>query len=314
MADEPLFAVVIRSGNITFRKRAQPLVAVLSGILSDQDEIEVVGSDELVRPAHVHAIPGGRLSPADKDTLVTLDGLAGSIAPGDVMRRHDEGALALPVSGPAARARATMLQAVQWARAGGLTGPTAEVFARLPDEAVVLFTERRLRHSLARHTSPYAMRDDFEDAAAALETIGLPVDADRLRLTAAAALEGHAVAPSIRALADAASVGSLVVSDAVDTVTGHAGIAGRALNLDVGEGFALGFQQGYTVMGEEIRTRLQAAGRAVALGWCPRCRDVVRLDERLRCAHDGKRARDVVVAVPDDVTVTVAELRRRAGR
>jgi len=311
-ADQVLRAVVLRSGHVPLGKRAQPLVAVLSGAIATGDELDIACRDGVTRRARVHGVPGGRITPSDPDSLVALDGMSpDAVGPGDPVGRPGDVAPPLSTAGPAGAARAVLLHAAQWARGRGFGGPAAELLARLPDDAVVLFVERRLRAALGRHANPHAMLDAFQDAAAALEAIGLAEDADRLRLTAAAALEGHMVAPTVRALAKAAAVGSLEVADAVDAVSGGVETAGSLLGLDVGEGFAVGFQGGYTVMGEQVRTSLLAAGRAVSLGWCGRCRDVAVLDQRLRCVADGKRAHDVVTVVPADVEITRAALRAR---
>lgn len=65
--------------------------------------------------------------------------------------------------------------------------------------------------------------------------------------------------------------------------------------------------------GRGLRLARLAQSRAVALGWCPRCHDAVPLDARLRCVDDGKKARDVVLVVAEDLPMTQAWVRSRAG-
>lgn len=311
--DDVLLAVVVRPGHVPLSKRAAPQVALLSGALEPGDEVEVLGADGVVTTARVHSMGGDRDSWGE-DRVVSLDGIGPhEVALGDVLRRAGEPGLCLPGTGPLAASRAKLLEAVRWARAGAMVGPDADVLALLPDEGVVLFVERRLRRALGRHASALALQRDFEAAADAFETIGLRVDADRLRITAAAALEGYAVAPSSAALTEAAALGALAVSDAAESMVKHGKGIGAALDLDILEGLAAGFAGASEAAGEQLRHTLQAEGRAVALGWCPRCHDAVPLDMRLRCVDDGKKARDVVLVVPEDLPMTQARLRMRAG-
>lgn len=308
-----LLAVVVRPGHVPFSKRAAPQVALLSGALEPGDEVQVLGADGAVTTAQVHSVGADRDS-SGGDRVVTLDGIRpDAVMPGDVLRRAGEPDLRLPGLGPLAASRARLLEAVRWARAGAVAGPDGEVLRLLPDEGVVLFVERRLRQALARHTSPFTLQHHFEAAADALETIGLRVDADRLRVAAAAALEGYGVSSSSAALAGATALGSLTVSDAAESVVKHAKGIGTVLDLDVLEGLASGYGSACEGAGQQIRRRLQAEGRAVALGWCRRCHDVVPLDAQLRCVDDGKKVRDVVLVVPEDLPMTLATLRTTAG-
>jgi hypothetical protein len=310
--DDVLLAVVVRPGHVPFSKRAAPQVALLSGALEPGDEVEVLGADGVVTPARVHSLGGDRDS-SGEDRVVSLDGIGPhAVARGDVLRRAGEPDLGLPGTGPLAASRARLLEAVRWVRAGAVAGPDTEVLRLLPDEGVVLFVEHRLRRALGRHTSALALQRDFEAAADAFETIGLGVDADRLRIAAAAALEGHGVAPSSTALTEAAALGALAVSDAAESMVKHGRGIGAALDLDVLEGLAAGVAGASGAAGEQLRHTLQAQGRAVALGWCPRCHDAVPLDARLRCVDDGKKVRDVVLVVPEDLPLTQSWLRSRA--
>lgn len=311
---DALLAVVVKVGHVPFSKRAAPCVAVLSGLLTRGDTVEMLDEVGAVTTARVHGVLDGRLSASDDDRVVSLDGVtADEVRLGHVIRRAGEPAPTLPATDPHAATRARLLEVVRWARAGALNGPDADVLALLTDEEVVLFVERRLRRALDRHTSPFTLRDDLERAAAAFQTIGLRVDADRLRVAAAAALEGLGVAPSSPTLAEVARLGTLTTSDAADSVTAHGKGIGAVLDLDVLEGLASGYGQAAESAGRDIRVNLQSEGRAVALGWCPHCRDAVPLDARLRCVDDGKKARDVVLVVPEDLPMTQARLRTRAG-
>lgn len=312
MADDVLLAVVVRTGHVPFSKRAAPLLAVLSGALGQGDEVEVLGRDGAVTSARVHSVSRGA-DVLGEDLVVSLDGPPpDGVTRGDVLRRRGETNPSLPMAGHLAASRTRLMEAVRWARAGVMAGPDADVLRLLPDEGVVLFVERRLRQALGRHTSPFALQRDFEAAADALETIGLPVDADRLRIAAAAALEGYGVAPTSVALADAATLGALTVSDAVESTVKHAKGIGTLLDLDILEGLASGLGGACEGAGRQIRERLQGEGRAVAIGWCRTCHDAVPLDVRLRCVEDGKKVQNVILVVPEDLPMAQAGLRSRA--
>jgi hypothetical protein len=152
------------------------------------------------------------------------------------------------------------------------------------------------------------MENELVAAAAALETIGLARDADRLRVTAAAALEGLGVAPSSATLADAAELGALAVTDASDRIADQAKGIGALLDLDFLEGFASGYRGACESAGRTLRLSLMADERAVALGWCRKCRGVARLDAELKCPQHHKKGQGVILAVPDDAPLAKARL------
>lgn len=315
MTGEPLLAVVVRAGgHAPFSKRAAPLVSVLSGVLAPGDDVEIVRRSGAPASARVHSVTGGAAAADDEDRMIGLDGPAPEdLSVGDVLRRPGEAAPALAMTGTVAPARSRLLGQIRWVRFGTLEGPDAETFALLSDEGVVLFVERRLRRALGVHTSPFAMEVELLAAAGALETIGLVTDANRVRVTAAAALEGLGVAPSSATLANAAELGALAVTDASDRITDQAKGIGALLDLDILEGFASGYRGACEAAGQRLRLSLMEEGHAVALGWCRKCRGVARLDAELKCPLHHKKGQDVILALPEDAVPAEAWLAARRG-
>jgi hypothetical protein len=183
--------------------------------------------------------------------------------------------------------------------------------ARLPDEAIILLVEKRLRDALTPGQKIFDMQWSLELAAALYDAIGLHEHADRLRLVEAAALEGNRVGGLGRALAAAAATGALAASQSATHAANVAMPAGVALGIEMGEGFAIGWQKGLAGMGKAIREPLQESGQAVAVGWCKKCGDVVTLDKHLRCTRNGKRVEDPIVVVPSDLQDAEAMVREK---
>lgn len=314
MTGEPLLAVVIRAGGHApfSKRRAAPWVSVLSGVLAQGDDVEITGREGVLGSASVHSATGGAATPDDEDRMVTLDGAGPEdVAVGNLLRRPGEPPPALSLASAVSPARSRLLDQVRWVRLGTIEGPEADTIALLSDEGVVLFVERRLRRALGVHTSPFTLETELLLAAAALETIGLAKDADRLRVTAAAALEGLGVAPSNATLADAARLGAMTVSDASDRIADQAKGIGALLDLDILEGFAKGYRGACESAGRTLRLSLMEQDHAVALGWCKKCHGVARLDAELKCPLHHKKAQDVILAVPEDVALAEAWLAAR---
>ncbi len=306
---DTLLAVVVRPGHAPLSKRPLPLVAVLSGTLGPGEELELVRRAGEPVKVQVHNVAHGGVTCADKDSPVSLDGLTfDEVSVGDVLRRTGEPPPVLSFAGATGSSRARLLDQVRWVRIGPLEGPDAETVALLSDEGVVLHVERRMRRALGVHTSPFAMETELLAAAAALETIGLGTDASRFRVTAAAALEGLGVAPSSHTLAEAAEFGALTVTDASDRIADQAKGIGALLDLDILEGFASGYRGACEGAGRTLRLSLMEDERAVALGWCRKCRGVARLDAELKCPQHHKKGQDVILAVPDDAPLAEARL------
>lgn len=83
---------------------------------------------------------------------------------------------------------------------------------------------------------------------------------------------------------------------------------GWAMGIEMGDGFAVGWNSGVTLLGEVIETRLLEAGRAVEVARCDKCRDAVTL-ERQRCPRDGKKPKDRFAVVKADAAQAAEALR-----
>lgn len=305
-----LYAPVLSVSNVPLSKRVLLLVTVLSGEMRPHDEVELVHGDGTSLRTTVRTTPVKVVSPFEDDQQVTLEGvMRGDAAKGDLVRTPGytlpQGAGESDLSTLAGRS----LVAVRKHRLSGFEGRLAETIASLSDEAVVLLGEKRVRDALKKCTSPYALKDRFADAAEVYDAIGLQEDGDRLRLACTAALEGHEVGPGTRALASAAAIGALTIERASKTAQQGASLLGGALGLEIGDGFGVGFASSAVAVGEQIRLDLQREGRAVALGWCKKCRDAADLDERLRCSIHGKKCVDPVAVVPADAELARAAIR-----
>jgi hypothetical protein len=192
----------------------------------------------------------------------------------------------------------------------------------LPDDAVALLVHRRVRKAMGHHGNPFEIVPDAQTAAMYLAAIGLPEDGDRLLLIAAAAVQGHKSGASLRAAASVGAMGVLATENVVGTSLDLGRRVGFAIGIEMGDAFAKGFEGSVKAAGEEMETLLLAAGRAVGVGWCKGCRDVVELkfgrsgltgSRELRCPNDNKKADDPLLVCPTDAPSTVTAL-RAAGR
>jgi hypothetical protein len=223
-----------------------------------------------------------------------------------------------------------LLEAVRAARAQGfpeewakptrpLDSPTPEAVCEqlrmLPDEAVVLLAQKRVRDATTQHDNPFAIMRDVERAAMLFDAIGLSEDGDRMLLAASAAVQGHKATAALRATATAGAMGVLS-TEAISTSALDIGRrAGWALGIEMGDAFAKAFQSNVAVGGEVVEAALLEAGRATGVAWCKRCRDVVQLrfgkstwtaSPELRCPGCNHKVDDPFLVVPADA----AELQR----
>jgi hypothetical protein len=192
----------------------------------------------------------------------------------------------------------------------------------LPDEAVVLLVQKRIRVALGKHGNPFEIIPDAERAAMHLAMIGLPEDGDRLLLAAAAIVQGHKAGVALRAGASAGAMGVLASENVVGSALDLGKRVGWAIGIEMGDAFAKGFESSVKAGGEAIEKLLLEAGRAVGVGWCKGCHDVVQLRlgrsgltgwPELRCPADNKKADEPVLIVPADA-LAVQQALRSAGR
>lgn len=151
--------------------------------------------------------------------------------------------------------------------------------AQIPERVIVLGAE------LERAERPGKALDILHRRAAVFQALGMQTEADRDRLAWAAIKEGHSgLSRTSREWA--------------------AGIFGLAH----GSTFAAAYDLSVKDEGKKVRVPLMRAGRAVALGYCPKCGSVQRLDEHLRCSRGHSGAQDIACVVPSDVDETRAAL------
>jgi hypothetical protein len=237
-------------------------------------------------------------------------------------------------SGDTAAGVASLVEAARSARAAGFhedqAHPLKPVFTvtpaaicalmrQLPDEAVALLVLKRVRHALSRHANPADTMPACQVAAMHLGAIGLREDGDRLLLAASAAIQGRKADPALQAAAAVVATGMVAMNQASETAGALGQRAAWALGLEMGDAFAMSFQRSFAVQGEEMETLLLQAGRAVGVGWCKRCRDVVQLrvgrsgltsSRELRCPNDDQKVGDATIVVPADAPATQETLRR----
>jgi hypothetical protein len=310
MTDPILYAVALADPGALYSPRAHPFVAVVCGVLHANDAVEIVRADGTTRLATIKSLPGRCLTSADPDGQITFADLAREdLAPGDGIRAPGLKTPPLSLDGPGAVQRLHLLHSVKAARKDGFATGYAPLISHLPDEVVVLFLEKVVRDALRPPRSPYNIRTAFDKAARLYEAVWLPEDGDRLRLAAAALLEGRPLGWDLMALTSAVLGGTTgeqsaeSAQQALDTLSEMAREKlTRVSALDRRE---------FAAEGEAIRQDLQQRGRAIALGWCSRCKEVVRLNPNLRCAKGHEQITDIRVVTPSEAEETERSLRRR---
>lgn len=306
MTDPTLYAVALADPGAFFSQRAHPFVAVLSGALRRHDEVEIVCADGTARRATVESVPGKSLTAIDPDGQITFaDVNREELAAGDIIRSPGLRTPPLSLDGEAGLRRLGLMHSVKAARKAGFTTSYAKLIARLPDDAVVLFLEKAVRDALRPPKSPHNIRTAFEKAALLHEAIGLAEDGDRLRLAAALLLEGRPLGWTLLALPPGVAAGI--------TTENSARGPGWALH-EMLETVSATYKRELATEGEALRRDLQQRGRAIAMGWCGKCKDVVHLSLNLRCAQGHEQVKDMRVVVPSEVAQTEQWLRRRHRR
>jgi hypothetical protein len=141
-----------------------------------------------------------------------------------------------------------------------------------PPERVVVLTAQ-----LGRATKPSTVLDLLDKRATIYEALEMTTEADRDRLAWAAIKEGH----------------SGLSRTSKEWARGLFG-------LEYGSTFTATYDILTKKEGEKVRVALMRSGRAVALGYCPKCGRVEQMDERLRCPLGHKDPLDVACVVPQD--------------
>lgn len=303
MTDPTLYAVALADPGAFFSQRAHPFVAVLSGTLRRRDEVEIISADGTVRRATIESVPRRSLSAVDPDGQITfLDLSREDVTAGDIIRSPGLKTPPLAMSGETGLRRLGLLHSVKKARRTGFTTSYAKLLCRLPDDAVVLFLEKSVRDALSADRPAHNVKTAFEKAALLHEAVGLPEDGDRLRLAAAALLEGRPLGWTLPALPPGVAAG-------MATENGAKG-PGWTLYEKL-QSIHPEDKRELAAEGEALRRDLQQRGRAVALGWCGKCKGVVQLTPDLRCPQGHEQIKDVRVVVPSEVARTEHCLHRR---
>lgn len=303
-------------------------VEVLAGSITAGDRLEVV------LPGGLTTIVGKRIRQGIGETVLDLDDphpAKEALAGASVVRSAGLAAPPLPPDGGPGLER--LLTSIRSAREAGFPEawatpiratpalkpePLCELLRRLPDEAVALLVQKRVRDAMGHHDNPFSIMGDVEGAAMLLSAIGLPEDGDRLLLTAAAAVQGHKPAPALRAAATAGAVGVLATEHVAAAGLDIGRRVGWAIGIEMGDAFANAFQSSVAAGGEVAEKALLEAGRAVGVARCRHCNEVVELRFRPsgltgspqhRCPNDDHKVDDPTLVVPADVPDTIAALR-----
>jgi hypothetical protein len=286
------------------RKGPKIMVRVLRGTLAEGDEVELTHADGSGQSARIIDIGKHPLTPDSYlGKWYRQDG-----APADLFRAGD--LLLSPDAGPitAPDEPTGILIDIAEARAVG----RIQDGAHLPDAVIALHLQHAMEAAIKGSTGANMMSGQFQEVARVLDRYGLTEHADRARIVASAALEGYKPGAAMRGLASVAAG----VVNAATTFKDPLLVSGIGLALEQGDAFASSYKSSLRVTGEGIRLPIQQAGRAKALGWCRKCRDVRPLDLKLKCETCGKKVADDAysVAVIADLPVIEAELRAAHAR
>jgi hypothetical protein len=305
-------------------------VEVLAGSVTRGEPVEVLRSDGSVVPVIARELRSGvapqmvldleKPHPAKSD----LEGAAVAHARGLAAPR-------LPVDGGPGLDR--LLEAVRearrqdfptaWAtpvRPLGVPKPEAlcEQLRMLPDEAIALLVQKRVKDATAPHGNPFAIMGDVERAAMLLDAIGLPEDGDRLLLSASAAVQGHKASAALRATATFGAMGVLSTEAIAKSALDIGQRAGWAMGIEMGDAFARSFASSVAAGGEVVEAALLTANRATGVAWCKRCHDVVQLifgkstwtaSPELRCPGCNHKIDNPFLVVPADAAALQETLR-----
>lgn len=305
-------------------------VEVLAGAVQRGDAVEVTRADGSVVPVIARELRSGVGQQVVLDlekphpTKVDLEGAA-------VARSRGLVSPALPFEGGPGVER--LLEAVRAARAQDfpeawatpvrpLGPPKPEALCAqlrtLPDEAVVLLVQKRVRDATAAHDNPFGIMGDVEHAAMLLDAIGLTEDGDRLLLSASAAVQGHKASAALRATATFGALGVLSTEAIAKSATDIGQRAGWAMGIEMGDAFARSFASSVAAGGEVVEAALLAANRASGVAWCKRCHDVVQLtfgkstwtgSPELRCPGCNHKIDNPFLVVPADAAPLQEALR-----
>lgn len=279
---------------------------IVSGSIGTGDELAVPGPDGQIRVARVTGAECGRrlfdrVSAGQGPVGVLIDGVTKE----QVAR---ESSVRLARSPAAAPDAPTAVPAGWYADPGGHhelrywnggvwtatvadAGATAEdpltpaAPKGIPERVMLLGIE------LERATRPGKILDLLHERATIYETLGMQTEADRDRLAWAAIKEGHS------GLSRTSKVWA-------------AGILG----LEYGSTFSAAYDLSVKDEGKKVRVPLMRAGRAIALGYCPRCGSVQQLNERLHCGRGHTQIEDIACVVPADVAEVRAALQAAHAR
>jgi hypothetical protein len=258
------------------------------GLLVDGLDKNDVVSGSSVRPAVVSpaaastAVPAAWLAdPTGRHQLRYWDGTAwtGHVADAGIAA-EDPLASTTPAAAELEWLRARVTEVLTVAGPGVFAHLKLDIDpTQIPERVISLGAE------LERATRPGKALDVLHQRGAIFQALGMQTEADRDRLAWAAIKEGHSgLSRTSREWA--------------------AGIFGLAH----GSTFVAAYDLSVKDEGKKVRVPLMRAGRAVALGYCPKCGSVQQLDERLKCPRGHSGVQDIACVVPPDVEETRAAL------
>lgn len=305
-------------------------VEVLAGSVKRGEAVEVLRADGSVMPVVARELRSG----VGEQMVLDLEKphpAKADLEGAELVRSSGLVSPALPADGAPGLTR--LLEAVRAARAQGfpeawatpvrpLGIPKPEALCAqlrmLPDEAVVLLVQKRVRDATGPHGNPFSIMGDVERAAMLLDAIGLPEDGDRLLLSASAAVQGHKASAALKATATFGAMGVLSTEAISKSALDIGRRAGWAMGIEMGDAFASAFASNVAVGGEVVEAALLEADRATGVAWCKRCHDVVQLvfgkstwtaSPELRCPGCNHKIDNPFLVVPADAAALQESLR-----
>lgn len=299
---DPMLVALVSQVHET-RKGPKVWLQVLRGTLTETDEVEVLHGDGTVgrmrfvdvgkRPVTAEAFVGvGQIGGAGP--FKEAGAPEGSYCVGDLVRAPDGVPVGLDPSSPVAAEIAV-------ARSAGRNTAARH----LSDAVVALHIHWTIAVAVKHSTGTSAAGAAFQSVAKVLAGYGLDEQADRALLLAAAVLEGSDPRPTMRGLARLSTgVAGLPTTFALPALVSTLGFGTEA-----GSQFKRSYTKAIATQGVLLRDPLLREGRAVALGWCKKCRDVTRLDVKVKCERCGKHCEEYGIVVPGDAAALDTEIR-----
>lgn len=300
VSDELLIAVV--SDVKETRKGPKIWLQVLRGSLADGDVVEVVHADGTAEQRAIVDVGKHPITP-ESFAGIMAGGGAGPFkqlgAPDSTFRQGD---LIRTPGGPPVEIdpQSELAVEIRSARRAG----RLHAYQHLDNATIGLHIQWLMGQALKDSKGLTTASGSYLALAKILAAYGLQDQSDRANLVASAILEGYQPSASVKGLA---SLGAGVLNAFSFPAPMLVGALGMA--MEEGDAFAASFRRSVAVQGAAVRTEIMDAGRAVAVGWCKKCGDVVPLDAKFKCATCRKQSDSYRVVVNADRDLAEIELR-----